>query len=254
MKKLLVLGLLVCILCACSPTTEQIQKAIEQTQSADLSSPSMSALQSTIVPSATRSSKPTNTPRPANTNTPEPTKTAAPKSIKISGSGDDIVDFVKWEGAAIGIFTNSGSSNFIVRSYDNEGEYVDLLINTIGTYQGTVPIDFASDEQTARLEIKSSGQWKVQILPLSSARTSTVPGIITGNSDDVVILTGGKPDLIKATSTGEGNFIVWSYSSNDRDLIFNKIAPYSGKATLNSSTIVLTISAEGDWSLEITAR
>lgn len=131
---------------------------------------------------------------------------------------------------------------------------MDLLINTIGSYQGTVPLDFSSDEQTSRLEIKSSGSWEVQILPLSSARTGTVPGVISGNSDDVVILTGEKPDLLKATSTGESNFIVWSYSSSDRDLIFNEIAPYSGTAMLDSSTIVLTITVEGDWSLEVTAR
>lgn len=254
MKNILVLCLSVCILFACSPTTEQIQKAIEQTQSADLNLPNTSTPTSTNVPKATRTPKPSNTPRPTNTSTTAPTETPASEPITLSGSGDDIVDFVKWEGAAIGIFTNSGSSNFIVKSFDQAGEYVDLLINTIGSYQGTVPIDFASDEQTSRFEIKSSGSWEVQILPLSAARTGAVPGVITGNSDDVVILTGGKPDLIKANSTGESNFIVWSFSSGGRDLIFNEIAPYSGTAMLDSSTIVLTISAEGDWSLEVTAR
>lgn len=254
MKNILVLCLSVCILFACSPTTEQIQKAIEQTQSADLNLPNTSTPTSTNAPKATRTPKPSNTPRPTNTSTTAPTKTPAPEPITLSGSGDDIVDFVKWEGAAIGIFTNSGSSNFIVKSFDQAGEYVDLLINTIGSYQGTVPIDFSSDEQTSRLEIKSSGSWEVQVLPIDYARTETVPGIFTGNTDDVVILTGGKPDLIKATSTGESNFIVWSFSSSGRDLIFNEIAPYSGTAMLDSSTILLTISAEGDWSLEITAR
>lgn len=254
MKKILVLCLSVCLLFACSPTTEQIQKAIEQTQSADLNLPNPSEPTSTNVPKATRTPKPSNTPHPTNTSTTAPTKTPAPEPITLSGSGDDIVDFVKWEGAAIGIFTNSGSSNFIVKSFDQAGEYVDLLINTIGSYQGTVPIDFSSDEQTSRLEIKSNGSWEVQILPIDYARTETVPGIITGNTDDVVILTGEDPDLIKATSTGKSNFIVISYSPSGRDLIFNEIAPYSGTAMLDSSTIVLTINAEGDWSLEVTAR
>lgn len=254
MKKILVLCLSVCLLFACSPTAEQIQKAIEQTQSADLNLPNPSGPTSTNVPKATRTPKPSNTPRPTNTSTTAPTKTPAPEPITLSGSGDDIVDFVKWEGAAIGIFTNSGSSNFIVKSFDQAGEYVDLLINTIGSYQGTVPIDFSSDEQTSRLEIKSSGSWEVQILPIDYARTETVPGIITGNTDDVVILTGEDPDLVKATSTGKSNFIVISYSPSDRDLIFNEISPYSGTAMLDSSTILLTISAEGDWSLEVTAR
>lgn len=254
MKKILVLCLTVCLLFACVPTTEQIQKPIEQTQSADSSQPEKEDPTSTPVPTATRTPKPSNTPRPINTSTTSPTETPSPEPITLSGSGDDIIDFVKWEGAAIGIFTNSGSSNFIVRSFDDEGEYVDLLINTIGSYQGTVPIDFAPDEHTSRLEIKSSGTWEIEILPLGFARYSNVPGIITGKSDDVVILTGEKPDLLKAISTGESNFIVWAYSPSDRDLVFNEIAPYTGTAMLDSSTIVLTISAEGDWSLDVTAR
>lgn len=79
MKKLLILSLSVYLLFACSPTTEQIQKAIEQTQSAELSLLNNSSSTSTDVPLATRTPKPSNTPRPTSTtrpsNTPKPTST-----------------------------------------------------------------------------------------------------------------------------------------------------------------------------------
>ena len=62
-----------------------------------------------------------------------------------------------------------------------------------------------------------------------------------------------KPDLLKAISTGESNFIVWA-THQVIEICFNEIAPHTGTAMLDSSTIVLTISAEGDWSLDVTAR
>lgn len=254
MKKLFVLCLSIFLLFACSPTAEQIQKAIEQTQSAGINSPDTSGSIPSLVPQSTRTTEPSKTSHPTKTRTPLPTNTPAPKPIPLSGFGDNIVDFKKWDGPAIAIINYSGSHNFIVKSYDSSGSSVDLLVNTIGTYKGTVAIDFYSDEYSSRFEIKASGSWDIEILPLSSARTKSVPGTITGNSDDVVILTGKAPDLIKANSKGNSNFIVWSYSERNRDLVFNEIAPYSGTALLDSSTIVLTINAEGDWSLEITGR
>ncbi|MCM1564740.1 MAG: hypothetical protein NC238_02050 [Dehalobacter sp.] len=76
MKKLLVLSLSVCLLFACSPNSEQIQKAIEQTQSA--------------IPTSTNTKLPTNTSTISPTQTltplPTPTSTVTPTDFQI----DDI--------------------------------------------------------------------------------------------------------------------------------------------------------------------
>jgi hypothetical protein len=45
----------------------------------------------------------------------------------------------------------------------------------------------------------------------------------------------GRPDLLKVdASQAKGNFAIWGYG-NDRDLLVNEIAPYSGTVVVASS-------------------
>ena len=86
-------------------------------------------------------------------------------------------------------------------------------------------------------------------------RVDNIPGTIQGNGDDVIFLKGSNPDLLKADATkDDGNFAIWGYSTNGRDLVINEIAPYSGTVILDPGTKVLVIQADKQWSLEITTR
>lgn len=204
---------------------------------------------------------PTNTPRPSNTpaptNTPRPTNTATPlpEPILIEGRGDQVIEVNKWDGPAIARIIYSGGSNFAIWQYDSLGNRFNLLVNTIGSYQGIRPLDFRNDEVTARLEIESSGDFTIEILPVQEATHLTVPGVYQGVGDDVLILEGGRPDLINAdASTAQSNFAIWAFGSSGIDLIFNEIAPYQGQAVLSGDTFILEIEATGAWMIEITSR
>ena len=149
----------------------------------------------------------------------------------------------------------SSGGNFIVTNYDANNQTIDLLINVIGAYEGTVPLDFKLAEQTARLEIKASGPWEIQILPLDVARHAVIPGTIQGVGDDVFYLDGANPDTVKAdASTASSNFVLFSYSDSGIDLVFNEIAPYTGTALLDQSTFLVSVRATGNWTLEITTK
>jgi hypothetical protein len=79
-----------------------------------------------------------------------------------------------------------------------------------------------------------------------------IPGIVVGTNDDVILLGGGRPDLLKVVaSQAESNFIVRAIANARYDLVVNEIAPYSGTSILYPSTIALIIKATGPWSLEI---
>lgn len=214
----------------------------------------LTAVAQTQIAGAT--STPTKTLAPAKTPIPTATKTPLPQPIALTGTGDSIIDVAKWDGAAIVHIKYASGGNFAVINYDSNNKKIDLLVNTIGAYEGTVPLDFRSSEQTVRFEVKASGPWEFLISPLISARDFDLPVVITGTGDDVVIIRGGNADTIKAdNSQGDGNFAVWAYSnSTGRDLIFNEIAPYTGIAMLSPDTLVLTITATGNWSLEITTK
>lgn len=202
-------------------------------------------------PTTEPSKAPTTTPEPTDTPFPTVTNTPPPEPIILTGSGDDVIEVEKWSDAALLKISYQGGGNFAVWSYGADNEPIDLLVNTIGSYEGTRPLDFLEGELTTRFQIESSGQWEFTILPLSEIRTEKIPGTILGVGDDVILLDG-EPDLLKIdASTAESNFIVWGYG-NYSDLLVNEIAPYTGVVIAGNDVLILVIEAEGEWSIEVT--
>ena len=207
---------------------------------------------STFTPLPTNTAAPTRTPRPTSTSTP------IPEPIFLTSVGDSVFDIQKWEGPAILKIKYTGGSNFAVRNYPaNSNDYYDLLVNTIGPYEGTVPLDFRDGQQTARFEVIAalSGAWEFHIEPLANARIEHIPGTISGIGDEVVFIQGDTADLLKADAyQAKHNFAIWAITSRRIDLVINEIAPYTGTNILDSSTFGLIVHATGPWSLEITTR
>lgn len=185
------------------------------------------------------------------------TSSSAPRldPITLTGRGDDIVSVDKADVPAIArISTTQSGGNFAVINYDSNGRRIDLLVNEIGSYSGVRPIDFLGAEKTSRFEVTADGSWKIEILPLSSARSLSVPGKISGSGDDVITLRGGTPDVATISHIGDSNFAVKSYGSSGRDLLVNEIGSYNGKAIVSGDTIVLEIIADGRWSIDLSGR
>lgn len=207
----------------------------------------------------TNTPKPTNTPAPTRTPVPTFTSTPAPEPIILTGNGDQIVDFQKWDGAAILHVKYAGGSNFVVRNYPaNSSKYTDLLVNVIGAYEGTVPLDLLeNDPKTARFEVIASGSWELQVLPFNRIRKEVIPKVITGTGDEVFIFSGAgkKPDLLKTdASLASSNIVVMAYHATGRDLLVNEIAPYTGTTIMDPTSFLIVINATGPWSLEITTK
>jgi len=222
----------------------------------DLSAIGTEAIRTIWAPlTQTAEALPTNTATPESTPTNTPPPTATPAPIVLTGSGDMIVDVPDGGMPRVLHAKYASGSNFIITSYDANNQPIDLLVNTIGAYDGKVPLDLLDDELTSRLEVKASGPWEITLIPLEQARLETMPSTIQGNGDDVIILKGGNADLIIANaSNATSNFIIFTYSQNGIDLVFNEIAPYSGTALIDSSTFLIVVKAEGNWSLEITTK
>jgi len=209
----------------------------------------------TPIPSSTVTNTPlpTSTPKPTNTPIPTATSTPLPQPLSFSGKGDQVLDINKWDGAAIMDVKYTGGGNFVIWNYDSAGEKIDLLVNTIGSYSGKVPLDFMTGEATARLQIESSGTWTITISPLSLnvINVVQVPGTYQGSGDDVVGLDG-TPDTGTFSTQTHDNFVVWSYSSTGgKDLLVNEIGPYSGTKVMDKNTFLLVISSGGAWSMDI---
>lgn len=174
--------------------------------------------------------------------------------ISLSGSGDDVVNVNKPEGPAIArISTTSSGGNFVVWNLDEDGQHIDLLVNEIGKYSGARPIDIRDRDNTVRFEVNADGPWKIDVVPVSSAKKANVPGKVSGSGDEVILLRGDSPDTATISHSGDSNFVVTAYGTRGPDLLVNEIGTYNGTVVLGNAE-VLEIVAGGNWSIDISRR
>jgi hypothetical protein len=259
LKFILIGGTLIASICACLI----VVTSLFPTETTPTPQPVAEIVEDTEVPTVITETpeEPTNTPEPTSTFTPEPTATwtstatPVPDPIVLTGSGDDVVDFENYfDIAVVRIAGNAAGRHFAVANFGADGSRYELLVNTTEPYSGVRPLDFRANQHTTRFEITATGEWSIEILPITEARELEVPGVIDGVGDDVVRLSGTVPDI--ATIIGneaDRHFAVRGY--HDRiDLLVNTTDPYSGRVSLNPNTVVLEITAVGEWTIEIEGR
>lgn len=151
------------------------------------------------------------------------------------------------DGYAFHITGNAAKNHFAVEAYDAAGEYVDLMVNTLSAYDG-ITLDMTLS--ATMLQIQSSGDWTVELLPFSYLDHYDSGDTATGNSD-TVFLTDGKSTIAEIAGNDDGNyFAVWAYGSSSSDLLVNEVEPYSGRVMLSGAPYLYVVSAEGDWSIK----
>jgi len=138
-----------------------------------------------------------------------------------------------------------------VESLAADGSLNDLLVNTIGAYSGTVLFDQNAGAHSVAFRITSSVHWSVKIEPTTAARTWGGTGTLSGKGDDVVIISPAAAGLTTITSThnGAANFVVTSYNSSGSNLLVNEIGHYTGQTTLPDGSFLLSITADGAWTI-----
>lgn len=164
----------------------------------------------------------------------------------IEGSGDDVVEVPVSGKPCIIRISNSGSSNFVVKLQDSSGEDLDLMVNEIGDYQGTVT-DYEDYKKAAQLEIQSSDDWSITFAPLANMEHATNGSSFTG--DNVCYIDEEKMSKLAFENSGESNFVVKAYGMTKSDLLVNKIGDYSGSVAWNQAQSFLVVSSSGDWTV-----
>ena len=73
-----------------------------------------------------------------------------------SGTGDTVL---RYSGSAnTAAFTSNGQGNFAVLQYDSLGQLENLLVDNVGAYSGSVPVD-----SSGYLVITDDGKWTVTL-------------------------------------------------------------------------------------------
>lgn len=192
--------------------------------------------------------------------------------VTYSGTGDKVTDkFTLQAGVTIFYMKHSGSSNFAVKLYNDTGEYVELLANEIGIYDGATMIGVKSDNIVGAqpgkhyLDIDADGAWNITIGQPRVASGSALPQTMSGSGPSVSIplqLAAGTV-IFNMTHDGSSNFavILWSDDGEYEDLIANEIGAYSGETSVTVGTGLLQVSpgiawlniaADGNWTIKVT--
>ena len=105
--------------------------------------------------------------------------TVAPAAIprQLTGTGTQAPTLELQQGLALFRFRYSGASNYIVTLLDKDAKPVDLLVNVVGTYDGTKAIRIPTNGSYT-FNVQSSGAWMVDVLqpgPLELAQNVPLP-------------------------------------------------------------------------------
>ena len=133
----------------------------------------------------------------------------------------------------------------MVQAYDAIGDFPQLLVNTIGAYEGTRPLNLDA-EPVREMEITADGSWTATVNPITEADEFT--GEAQGSGDSVLIAPDGLSGRLDITHNGEANFVVQAHGNGFPDLLVNEIGSYDGTVRV-SGALVLAISADGQWTI-----
>lgn len=168
-------------------------------------------------------------------------------TITESGVGDNLITLPVGVKVAMVTATHDGSMNFVVNALNADNEATgDLLVNTIGAYSGTTVYGFNAFSDATSLQITADGNWTITVAPLSTA-----PALAASGTGDAVFLFDGSAGKLSATHDGTMNFIVQEETDEafSFGLLINDIGAYSGTVPISSGPSVISVRADGAWTL-----
>ena len=169
--------------------------------------------------------------------------------VSQSGTGDTLITLPEGASGGIVTATHNGQRNFAIAVLDaSNGSTGELLVNTIGTYSGTTAWGVNALSEGARLQVTADGDWTITLSPMGSA-----PVVTESGTGDGVFLYDGDAAALTATHDGSRNFVIIEETSDafSIGLLVNEIGTYSGTVPLSAGPSVLTVTADGNWTLAI---
>ena len=183
-----------------------------------------------------------------------------------SGYGDDVINLNDPYGITLfKIKSLNSDGHFAVWAYSSNSDHRDLLVNTIGSYQGITmedPYYTKNGNNINQLEIKADGPWEIEVIPLSAVKSISSGQTVTGTGDSVLRVKGNTRTATIKGNQSSHHFAVHSYGYSKhrtgkytRDLLVNEIDPYSGTVSLQDPYMqgvkIIQIKAVGPWSIKI---
>jgi hypothetical protein len=157
---------------------------------------------------------------------------------------------------AAATITNTVAGPFVVDTLNPGGDVTGNLVDRIGTYEGTVPVDATpAQEKTAGLQIQAPGPWKVVFNALRALPVLTT-GARSGTSDDA-FLHVGPAQTGSFTFQGQGTAVLIAYPTLDggfpETLASLDVASDTPADVQLPGAALIQVTAEGPWELRAAA-
>jgi hypothetical protein len=183
-------------------------------------------------------------------------------TIHLSGHGDGEAAFTSPDATtAIAVVSSAGVGPLSVESLAVDRSVIEVLVSTASPYTGTVLFDWQAGNQAVAFRVTGAGDWTIDVEPVEHA-PSWAASSLTGSGDRVLRLA----EPISGTLTihvvhpaaghlaitgfiGDSDEGPGSFADLARDPLLSVTGPFDGVIKLADGSIVLTITAEGDWTL-----
>lgn len=149
--------------------------------------------------------------------------------------------------APIGIahFTHEGRSKFVVQSF--VGGQGDLLIDTIGAYEGSRPLLEGSPVQ---LNIDADGPWTVTVTAMTCCAAS---GAFAGRGDAVSSqFNPPARGVWDFSNGGPGNYAAFAHCATGDQLVLRRVGSFQGSTTVvfGRGPCYWEVISDGSWSIK----
>jgi hypothetical protein len=165
----------------------------------------------------------------------------------LTGVGDAVVELTNtasWQ-AAVHITGNTASQYFAVQTLPDQK----TLVVTARPHDGVRALDWGGEESTG-FEIRATGPWRIETLPMSAIPTFT--NSFNGDGNMVVHFTG-TGSLVEITGNNEGlHFQVRALSAyGAQHRLVDTTSPYAGSCQISPRPQLFEIQAAGPWTITI---
>jgi autonomous glycyl radical cofactor GrcA len=202
---------------------------------------------------------PAATPLPKTTATPvAPTAAPTAEPITLSGTGQEATSkFSLEKGLSIFRMSHDGDSNFAIWLLDDEGDKVELLVNEIGSFDGSKAVGIKKHGDHL-LDISADGKWAITIEQPRPSSAPSIPKALKGKGQQASEAFSLDKGLARfeMTHDGDSNFAIWLLDDegDNVELLVNEIGEFDGSKAVSISKggiYLLDISADGNWEISI---
>jgi len=167
-------------------------------------------------------------------------------TIVATGSADAVAKLARNAPgpAVVYIIGNAASRYFGVRILGTE----QYLVNTLEPYEGVRWLDRDGGE-SADFEVRATGPWRIEVLPLSVIPTFNTS--FKGNGDMVVRYTGDG-SLAEITGNNDGRYFdVRAFGAHGTDRLVSTSQVYAGSRQISGGHQFFEVQAVGSWTITV---